>query len=74
MPNGPEHFDENFAYLRENGVIPPEYPAASVPQEVKEVIASLSQAEMDRFRDICLQTHSFIYLHDHGPRGTSIGL
>jgi hypothetical protein len=73
MADDPERFDEHFAFLRDNGVIPPEYPTAQVPQEVKETIASLSQADMDRLRDICLQTQSFLYLNLHGPGGIVCG-
>jgi hypothetical protein len=58
----PPGFAENFEYLRDNGVIPPEYPTATVPYEVKVMIAGLSQAEMERLRDICRQTQSFLYL------------
>jgi hypothetical protein len=73
MPDAPQDFAEHFAFLRENGAIPPEYPTALVPQEVKEMIAGLSQAEMDRLRDICLQTQSYLYLNLHGRPGIVCG-
>lgn len=58
----PPGFAENFGFLRDNGVIPPEYPTAAVPQEVKVIIADLSQEEMDRLVNICLETQSFLYI------------
>jgi hypothetical protein len=67
MAEYPQDFARNFAFLTDNGVIPPKYPTAAVPQEVKEMIASLSRADMDRLKDICVQTQSFLYLDIHGP-------
>jgi Sigma-70, region 4 len=64
MADYPQRFDENFMFLTDNGVIPPEYPTAAVPQEVKVMIAGLSQEDMNRLKAICQQTHSFLYL-DH---------
>ena len=73
MAEYPQDFAEHFAFLTDNGVIPPEYPTAAVPQEVKEMIASLSRADMDRLKDICVQTQSFLYLDIHRPGGIICG-
>jgi len=63
----PPGFAEKFRLLTDYGVIPPEYPTAAVPHEVKVMIAGLSEADMDRLKDICMQTQSFLYL-DVQPR------
>lgn len=73
MADDPQGFDENFGFLRGNGVIPPNYPTAAVPDEVKVMIANLSQEDMDRLRDTCEQTQSFLYLDLHGPGGIICG-
>jgi hypothetical protein len=63
----PQGFDRNFEILTDYGVIPPEYPTAAVPHEVKVMIGSLTQPDVERLRDICIQTQSFLYL-DLQPR------
>jgi hypothetical protein len=73
MADDPQDFAEHFAFLTDNGVIPPEYPTAAVPQEVKVMIASLSEADIYRLSDICRQTQSFLYLDLHGPGGIICG-
>ena len=73
MADDTQDFAENFGFLTDNGVIPPDYPTAAVPDEVKEMIANLSQEDMDRLRDICEQTQSFLYLDLHGPGGIICG-
>lgn len=73
MPDDPLKFAENFRFLRENSVVPPEYPPALVPPEVKEMIAGLPMAEMERLKDICAQTKAFLYLDISGPGGIICG-
>ena len=66
-------FATNFQSLKSNGAIP-DIDEKSLPQNVRDVIETLSDAEIDALGRIAKQTGSYVTLHNRDHQFAVTGL